>query len=457
MSPVLLVVIVVVVILVGAGLGYGLAAVKFLAELHAAKREKLELQRQLNAAPTRNAPTQETEVRGQGTGVRSQESEQGNSALGSQSMTPAKQETVKNQATPKPDSCPLTPDSRLLTPDSGPPTSDSQPGTPAKETALDAPTPAESSWQQLIHEAAQRAQSDVLCIVDVDYLRQYRERYGQDLGSYVSDHVLRVMQDSLRESLPEGSAIISRYEGQEFILSWPAVPGTAAQRIWAARKVTARLRADIEQAFLQVGSERLTITASIGLALCEPGLAGEQIIARADEALTGAKKAGRNRGFYHDGSECRAVEPLDAEAELAAGNEPKKDKDKDKKARRNRSSGRERRRHERKACDNINLIAPCTDGVLPGMDKFQRVQFFDISSSGFSMIVPTVPAANQFAVALINSRGMIFMAAEVANVRQAPRAHAGSKPLLIIGCKFLQRLYPEGAKVSPRQPAAALA
>ena len=279
----------------------------------------------------------------------------------------------------------------------------------------------------------------MLCIVDIDFLRQYRERYGQELGGYVSDHVLRVMQDTLRET----AAVISRYEGQEFIITWPAELGSKTKRLWAARKITAGLRADVERAFLQVGSERLTITLSLGIALCEPGLTGEQVIALADEALAAAKKAGRNRGYYHTGSECRAVEPLDKPDDDAVQKEHAARKQANQK-RSHKSSGRERRRHERQPCNNINLIAPCTDGVLPGMDKFQRVQFFDISSSGFSMLVPTVPTTSQFAVALINSRGMIFVAAEVANVRQAPRATSTDRPLLIVGCKFLQRLHPPG-------------
>ena len=64
------------------------------------------------------------------------------------------------------------------------------------------------------------------------------------------------------------------------------------------------------------------------------------------------------------------------------------------------------------------------------------------------MLVRSVPTSNQFAVALINEKGLIFMAAEVANIRQAKRERANDKPLLIVGCRFRQRLYPANETTS---------
>lgn len=310
---------------------------------------------------------------------------------------------------------------------------------PQATVAESSDLPETAGWLKLISETAARAQSDILCIVDVDFLRQYRERYGQQMGDYVSGHVEQILRDSLHEF----GAVISRYEGQEFIITWQAELGAAAKRLRAARAATAKLRADVERAFLQVGSERLTLTISLGLALCDGGLTAEQVIARADEALAAAKRAGRNRGYYHNGETCLPVEPLDAPEQSKQD-----DNAKQLTKRRSASGVRERRRHERQACSNINLIAPCTDGVLPAMDKFQRVQFFDISVSGFSMLVRSVPTSNQFAVALINEKGLIFMAAEVANIRQAKRERANDKPLLIVGCRFRQRLYPANETTS---------
>lgn len=394
---------------IGGGLGYGFAAVKFVAALHAANREKQELQRQLAAAAAARKQTGPSSLQPAVTVTSSSTIEV------SQGLEdPRASEAAPSVESPKPQ-----------------PTATIH--LPAEQSPPSEPTAA-GPWQQLIAETTTHSQADVLCMVDIDFLGQYRERYGQELGDYVSSHVEQVIRDSLREM----GAVISRYEGQEFILAWPAEPGTAAKRLWAARQAAARLRADVEHAFLQLGTERLTVTISLGLALCEAGLAGEEVIARADEALAAAKRAGRNRGYYYAGQQCLPVEPLEAFAE------PKRSDESRKQNRASNTSGlRERRRHERKPCSSINLLAPCSDGVLPAMDKFQRVQFFDISSSGFSMLVQTVPTASKFAVALINSSGSIFMAAEIANIRQAKRVAANDKPLLIVGCQFRQRLYPQ--------------
>lgn len=393
-------------IVVGAGLGYGFAAVKFLAELHTVNREKQELQREL-AAPARK-PTVNPE--------------QSLALAPIAAVSPVPAEPV---VAPPPESTLNEPTALVAA---------------AAETPTNEPA-ATASWQQLITESAARAQSDALCIVDIDYLRQYRERYGAELSDYVASHVEQVVRDSLQEL----GAVVSRYEGQEFILAWPAEPGTAAQRLWTARQIAAKLRADVEHAFLQIGTERLTVTISLGVTLCEPGLTGEQVIARADEALAAAKKAGRNRGYYQAGQACQPVEPLEPFVEPRSADETKNQK-----RARNTTGLRERRRHERKPCSSINLLAPCSDGMLPSMDKFQRVQFFDISSSGFSMLVPIVPTTSHFAVALINNHGLIFMAAEVANIRQAKRMAANDKPLLIVGCRFSQRMYPQETRKEAR-------
>lgn len=419
-------------VLIGCAVGYAFAAFRFGNELQAAGSEKQELQRQL-----------------------------ARSLAGTLTALPTKSEPEPAAGEPLEEAFPvvlvpspalLLPPDDLLDPTDAVDDSLTAEANPAA-TAVDADaTPvapeevssgATQNWQQLIAESASRAQSDVLCMVDIDFLRQYREQYGQKLSDYVSQHVEHVVRDTLQHH----DAVISRYEGQELVIVWPAAVGAASRRLHEARSTAALIRKNVEQAFLQIGEERLTVTASIGLALCEAGLPGEHVIARADEALAGAKKAGRNRAFFHDGEKCLPAEPLtphvsaDEKDAKRSATPPKKTF---------RLGGqRERRRHERKPCSNINLIAPCTDNQLPSIEVFQRVQFFDISSSGFSMIVPSVPTTNQFAVALINNKGMIFMAAEVANVRQAKRTNKYDKPLLIVGCRFRQRLYPQAVAESP--------
>jgi diguanylate cyclase (GGDEF)-like protein len=53
----------------------------------------------------------------------------------------------------------------------------------------------------------------------------------------------------------------------------------------------------------------LTITVSYGVAQVIPGDDAASVLRRADDALYRAKHGGRNRGYMHDGSDCRPVVP----------------------------------------------------------------------------------------------------------------------------------------------------
>ena len=410
-----------VMIAVGGGLGYCLATFKYISEIHSAELQRQDLQKQLLAATGRANGASNSE---RPCGVLPASEHVASTPIPARANTPAVSLATDFQ------------NASETAPTSG---AHETPITPSNDSS------APPTLQKMIEETAARAETDVHCLIDIDFLRQFAEKYGQAFQDYVSQHVEQVLRDTLRPLDP----VIYRYEGQEFVVAWNVAPGSTSERLDVVRRTAAQLRTAVEQAYLQIGSERLKLTISLGLALCDSAITGDQSLARADEALAAAKKAGRNRGYYFHGGQCLPVEPLTelptrpagkSQATSAAGG---RDNKLEQTLATKRLGHRDRRRHERKACDNVNLIAPCHDDRLPSMDKFQRVKFFDISVSGFSMIVPTVPATDRLAVALINSQGMIFMAAEVANIRQAPRA-SGSKPLLIVGCKSRQRLEARG-------------
>jgi diguanylate cyclase (GGDEF)-like protein len=395
-------------LILGAGLGYALAAGRYALSLESLTHAQQDLQRQLTAAQSGAA---------ENTGGTSQAS---------------KPQLAATNAPPL-----VAPPPRPSTE-----TQTSILAQSANATDASAPTASADEFAALSSFVAAAHHAGALLIVDVDYLGKFREMYGPQLSEYISNHVERVIRDAL-ENTP---AVISRYEDQEFLVALPETPGSPAERLHGARRYASQLRSEIERSYLQVGSERLTVTASLGLAMVEAGVLGEVIIARADEALHAAKRAGRNRAYFLSPSgECLPVDPLPGAAvdikSLESSRETTQTNESERRSLRGKAGCRDRRRHERKPCPSVNLIAPCSDNVLPAVDKFERVQFLDLSVSGFSMILPAVPTTGRFAVALFNTRGMIFMSAEVANVRQAPRVGHG-KPLVIVGCKFRQRLYP---------------
>jgi len=135
-----------------------------------------------------------------------------------------------------------------------------------------------------------------LMLLDVDHFKKFNDRYGHQTGDDVLRGVARVLELEVREvDLP------TRYGGEEFGIVLPQTTLTEAQ---AAAE---RVRSAIETTQFQTGHGSLQVTVSVGLAIVAVAdeLAG--LIARADEALYAAKHAGRNRCFYHDGSQCQPI------------------------------------------------------------------------------------------------------------------------------------------------------
>jgi diguanylate cyclase (GGDEF)-like protein len=101
----------------------------------------------------------------------------------------------------------------------------------------------------------------------------------------VIGHVAGVCGKAMRDT-----DILARLGGEEFVLLLPDTRGEDA----AAR--AEQLRRRIEAAPIAIAEQSLRITASIGVAEAEPGMAGfNDLMKRADQALYDAKRDGRNR------------------------------------------------------------------------------------------------------------------------------------------------------------------
>lgn len=124
-----------------------------------------------------------------------------------------------------------------------------------------------------------------LAIFDLDHFKDVNDSHGHLVG----DKVLRRVADTLRASL-RGHDVIGRYGGEEFALLMPGADTAAALT------GTERARLAVGERPIQVGSLRIPITVSAGVAA--DGSAGahwESLLRRADAALYEAKRSGRNR------------------------------------------------------------------------------------------------------------------------------------------------------------------
>jgi diguanylate cyclase (GGDEF)-like protein len=98
-----------------------------------------------------------------------------------------------------------------------------------------------------------------------------------------------VVAKTLGERL-RGSDVLGRIGGEEFSIFLPDTP------LQGALQLAENLRLAVEQCQPYIGSTRLTITASIGVATRSLDAQNMEVIQQhADQAMYQAKKAGRNR------------------------------------------------------------------------------------------------------------------------------------------------------------------
>ena len=127
-----------------------------------------------------------------------------------------------------------------------------------------------------------------LLIIDIDHFKAVNDRFGHDVGDRVIIDVAMLCRRSMR-----GNDIAGRLGGEEFGI---LLPETHADE---ALVFAERLRAEVAALETDAGSERLTVTISMGLASREDASTLEQLYKHADVALYEAKHAGRNRVCMH--------------------------------------------------------------------------------------------------------------------------------------------------------------
>ncbi len=118
---------------------------------------------------------------------------------------------------------------------------------------------------------------------DLDDFKAVNDRHGHAVGDRVLTHVA----DRLRE-LAGPDDLVARFGGDEFVLLSPA--GDAERLRALAERVVQRLRDP-----LPGPAGDLVVGVSVGIATAGPGEAADDLIARADSAMYGAKTQHRRR------------------------------------------------------------------------------------------------------------------------------------------------------------------
>jgi diguanylate cyclase (GGDEF)-like protein len=140
-----------------------------------------------------------------------------------------------------------------------------------------------------LEEELQRSQRHeiqlALLMIDIDDFKSVNDSFGHLAGDAVIKGIADIMRRSVRVF-----DVCARFGGEEFAIIMPG-SGTAS-----ATSVAERIRERVESFRPSDRTlEGLSITASVGVAVSSLGISAREIIARADQALYLAKRAGKNR------------------------------------------------------------------------------------------------------------------------------------------------------------------
>ncbi len=122
--------------------------------------------------------------------------------------------------------------------------------------------------------------------LDVDFFKKYNDEFGHQCGDMVLRKISRILMDSVREI-----DIATRYGGEEFVV---ILPETTKQDSYAtAEKIRRAVQDSPLETIAGKPPTRLTISAGVA-SLRDDGMDALELIAKADQAVYRAKKAGRN-------------------------------------------------------------------------------------------------------------------------------------------------------------------
>ena len=159
--------------------------------------------------------------------------------------------------------------------------------------------------QRELTEARQLKRPLSCLLIDIDYFKQVNDTFGHAAGDTALMQVARLLLDNIRRpaevrdeereserravALTVRADVVCRYGGEEFLVLAPET------RLEGALALAEKIRHATAQRFFGDGERAFPLTLSVGVAELSGVESGNDMIARADEALYHAKQRGRNR------------------------------------------------------------------------------------------------------------------------------------------------------------------
>lgn len=132
-------------------------------------------------------------------------------------------------------------------------------------------------------ESAVCSPSTAVLLIDLDGFKRINDTFGHDAGDRVLTAAAVRIADSVRRN-----DIAARIGGDEFIVIMADADEADARIV--ARRIIAGMREPIAIN----GSTSVDLTASVGISISSSGLAADDVLLKADQALYAAKDSGRD-------------------------------------------------------------------------------------------------------------------------------------------------------------------
>ncbi|HUX38410.1 MAG TPA: diguanylate cyclase, partial [Rectinemataceae bacterium] len=144
---------------------------------------------------------------------------------------------------------------------------------------------------------AKRMRSKVAVVMcDLDHFKLFNDRYGHECGDFVLAQTATIIAESLR-----ATDLAARWGGEEFLI----ILGSSDPE--GCVGLAGRIRRNVESASWEYSGEQLSVTITLGVAICPPEVGSDAAIAKADQALYEGKRQGRNRVGFNSCSDIPAV------------------------------------------------------------------------------------------------------------------------------------------------------
>ena len=147
----------------------------------------------------------------------------------------------------------------------------------------------DQQWAEEWQRASRQGVPLAVAMLDVDQFKLYNDHYGHKAG----DVCLRILAQTMANTVHRSGEMVARYGGEEFVIILPGLGGAEAL---AAME---RIRAAVQGLGLPHAKATVAgvVTISIGVASCVPqhGQDAASLVQAADAALYQAKHQGRNK------------------------------------------------------------------------------------------------------------------------------------------------------------------